>query len=88
MLDHVGGVSVERDLDGVQRIVALAGHGLQVACDAAVGLGVSDRSEAAGDFLLDYDVTSCDTRLHAATEAARGRVVTLTLDISPWISDS
>ncbi len=40
-------------MDGSQRIVALVGHGLEIAGDSAVGLGVAEGSEAAGDLLLD-----------------------------------
>ncbi len=40
-------------MDGSQRIVALVGHGLEIAGDSAVSLGVTEGSEAAGDLLLD-----------------------------------
>ena len=37
LFDHVGGFAVEGDLDGGEWVVALQGHGLQVAGDAAAG---------------------------------------------------
>jgi hypothetical protein len=40
-------------LDGDQGIAPAVGHGLQVAGDAAVGLGILRRSEATGHLLLD-----------------------------------
>ncbi len=53
LLDHCSGGAVEGDLDDGQRVVALVGHGLEGAGDSAVGLGVTEGSEALGDCLLD-----------------------------------
>ncbi len=53
LLDHFGGGTVECDLYGGQRIVALVGHGLEGAGDSAVGLGVAEGSEAPGNCLPD-----------------------------------
>ena len=49
------GVQLAREshLNSNEGIVAVVGHGLEVAGDAAIGLGVLAVSEAAGDFLLD-----------------------------------
>ncbi len=57
LLQHFGGSAVEGDLYGGQRIVALVGHGLEIAGDSAVGLGVAEGSEAPGDLLLDLGHT-------------------------------
>ena len=49
------GVQLAREshLNSNEVIVSVVGHGLEVAGDAAIGLGVLAVSEAAGDFLLD-----------------------------------
>ena len=46
--DYVGGVSGERDLDGGEGIVALCGHGDQIAWDTAPCFGVELGAETPG----------------------------------------
>jgi hypothetical protein len=58
-------------LDGDEGVVSAIGHGLQVAGDAAVGLGVEGFSEAAGD-LCDVNEELKDW-FFGATEEDEGR---------------
>ncbi len=54
VVEHINRIAVESDLNGGKRVVALAGHRLQVAGDSAVSMCVSDVSEGTGDLLPDF----------------------------------
>ena len=68
----IDGTPGESDLNGHQWIVSLVGHGLEIAGDSAIGIGVLAGAEASGDFLLDLAhsqvalraiVGECDVRI-------------------------
>ncbi len=85
LLDHRGGGAVEGDLDGSQRIVALMGHGLEIAGDSAVSLGVAEGSETAGDLLLDLG--HADIALGAGVgEWGVGVAAVRSTSVSHWVS--
>ncbi len=63
------------------------GHGLEIAGDSAVGLGVAEGSEAAGDLLLDLG--HADIALGAGVgERGVGVAAVRSTSASYWVSAS
>ncbi len=68
-----------------QRVGALLGHGLEGAGDSAVGPGMAESSEAAGDLLLNLG--HADIALGAGVgERGVGVAAVRSTSVSHWVS--